>query len=131
MSISQSSPTSSQTVKGERGFQFDAHITFAAPHTAEDVLERLRGFGVAVEPYGTAQVRGARVTGKADPVQARAQIRALLESAQASRIEVGLRGFLRSATGSMDWMPWRKNVILGRQDWDKVAFEEGIRYVLE
>lgn len=125
-----STPTS-QTVKGERGFEFDAHITFVSPRSAAEVTQLLRGFGVQVEPYGHHEVRGARVTGKADLTLALSQIRALLESGQASRIEVGLRGFLRSAAGSTDWMPWRKNVIVPRQDWQKVKFEEGLRYVLE
>ncbi len=120
-----------RTVKGERGFEFDAHITFARPHTAAEVGQLLRGFGLIIEPYGSAEVRGARLTGKADLSLALAQIRALLESGEASRIEAGLRGFLRSATGNMDWVPWRKNVVLPRQDWEKVTFEEGLRYVLE
>ena len=117
--------------KGERGFEFDAQVTFVRPRSAGEVREMLRGFAARVEPYGTDEVRVVRVTGKVAPDLAREQLRALLESGDASRIEVGLHGFLRSVTGQTDWIPWRRNVILKRGDWAKVAFEEGLRYVLE
>ncbi len=124
-------PAQPRPQKGERGFEVDAHVTFARPRSAEEVRILLRGFGVRIEPYGTDEVRGARLSGKVEPELARAQLRALLESGDASRIEVGLRGFLRSVTGQMDWMPWRRNVVLGRGEWAAVKFEEGLRYVLE
>ena len=117
--------------KGERGFELDAQITLARPRSAEEVHALLRGFSARVEPYGTDEVRVVRVTGKVEPQLARQQLRALLESGDASRIEVGLHGFLRSVTGQTDWIPWRRNVILGRGEWEKVGFEEGLRYVLE
>ncbi len=117
--------------KGVRGFELDAHITFSGPHSAEEVGRLLRGFGARVEPYGTQDVRGARVTGQVDAQLAREQLRALLESGVARRIEIGLHGFMRSATGQTDWVPWRRNVVLSRQDWASVGFEDGLRYVLE
>ena len=86
--------------KGVRGFELDAHITFSGPHSTEEVGRLLRGFGARVEPYGTQDVRGARVTGQVDAQLAREQLRALLESGVARRIEIGLHGFMRSATGS-------------------------------
>ena len=117
--------------KGERGFELDAQVTLIRPRTADDVKALLRGFGGRIEPYGTDEVRVVRVTGKVAPELARQQLRALLESGDASRIEIGLHGFLRSVTGQTDWIPWRRNVILGRREWEKVGFEEGLRYVLE
>ena len=117
--------------KGERGFELDAQITLPRPRSAEEVHALLRGFHARVEPYGTDEVRVVRVTGKVASELARSQLRALLESGDASRIEVGLHGFLRSVTGQTDWIPWRRNVILGRGEWAEVAFEEGLRYVLE
>ncbi len=117
--------------KGQRGFELDAHVTLSRPRRAEEVLNLLRGFGVQVEPYGAEEVRGARVSGPVSPELAREQLRALLEGGEASRIEVGLRGFLRSVTGQMEWMPWRRNVVLERSQWQDVNFEEGLRYVLE
>lgn len=117
--------------KGVRGFELDAHITFSGPHTAEEVARLLRGFGARVEAYGTQEVRGARVTGQVDAQLAREQLRALLESGAASRVEIGLHGFMRSSTGQTDWIPWRRNVVLARTAWEQVKFEEGLRYVLE
>lgn len=117
--------------KGVRGFEFDAHITLSRPRPAGEVLGLLRGFGAQIEPYGTEEVRGARVTGQVERELATEQLRALLESGEASRVEVGRRGFLRSVTGQTEWMPWRRNVVLGRGDWAQVGFEEGLRYVLE
>ncbi|WP_293914061.1 hypothetical protein [Deinococcus sp.] len=119
------------TQKGERGFELDAHITLSHPRSLSETATLLRGFGGVVEPYGQTEIRSARVTGKVAPELARAQLRALLESGEARRIEIGLHGFLRSVTGQTDWIPWRRNVVLGRGDWEKVGFEEGIRYVLE
>ncbi|GAA4017069.1 hypothetical protein GCM10022631_32070 [Deinococcus rubellus] len=117
--------------KGVRGFEFDAHITLSRPRPAGEVRSLLRGFSAHVEPYGTEEVRGARVTGQVERGLASEQLRALLESGDATRIEIGLRGFLRSVTGQTEWMPWRRNVVLSRGEWAKVGFEEGLRYVLE
>ncbi|AWN22561.1 hypothetical protein DKM44_04375 [Deinococcus irradiatisoli] len=117
--------------RGQRGFELDAHVTLSRPRTAGEVETLLRGFGAAVEPYGTDEVRSARVSGQVSPELAREQLRALIESGEAARIELGLRGFLRSATGQTEWMPWRRNVVLARGQWQDVKFEEGLRYVLE
>lgn len=117
--------------KGERGFEIDAHITLSRPQTVDEVRQLLRGFGGRLEPYGQQEVRGARITGKIAPELASEQLRLLLESGAASRIEIGLHGFMRSVTGQTDWVPWRRNVILPRSEWSQVKFEEGLRYVLE
>ena len=53
------------------------------------------------------------------------------DTLEAKRVELGLRGFLRSVTGQIEWMPWRRNVVLERSQWQAVNFEEGLRYVLE
>jgi hypothetical protein len=121
----------SETQKGERGFELDATVTFGRPRSLDEVGVLLRGFGGILEPYGQTEIRSARITGKVDLDLARAQLRALLESGEATRIEIGQHGFLRSVTGQTDWIPWKRNVILGRGEWEKVGFEEGLRYVLE
>ena len=119
------------TQKGERGFELDATVTFGRPRSLDEVSVVLRGFGGVLEPYGRPEIRSARITGKIDLELARAQLRALLESGEALRVEIGQHGFLRSVTGQTDWIPWKRNVVLGRGDWEKVGFEEGLRYVLE
>ncbi|MFC6617641.1 hypothetical protein [Deinococcus radiophilus] len=45
--------------------------------------------------------------------------------------EVGLRGYLRSAEGYTEWVPWRRNVILRRDNLSGVQLREGEKYVLE
>jgi hypothetical protein len=111
--MSEPTPQPQTTQKGERGFELDATVTFGRPRSLDEVGAVLRGFGGILEPYG------------------RAQLRALLESGEALRVEIGQHGFLRSVTGQTDWVPWKRNVVLGRNDWEKVSFEEGLRYVLE
>ena len=142
------SPTST-TEKGVRGFELDIHIAFVErlPEAeAVAVLRVLDGFRVDLyRPHAQALHRepapgsaptetgvpSARLTGPlrdADTVQA--GLAALL-GGPARYVEVGVRGFLRSASGQTEWMPWRRNRVLGRGDTAGIGFEEGVRYVLE
>ena len=123
--------TGSNTVKGTRGFELDAHLAFARVLTRDEATHALRGWTGRVELYGEATVRGARVTGPLDADATRALLRVGLEGGVFRYAEAGLRGFMRSAEGFTDWVPWRRNVVLARTDVDRVLFEEGIRYVLE
>nr|WP_254633088.1 hypothetical protein [Deinococcus sp. GbtcB9] len=126
----------------------DLHVTFTRPlpeAQARAALLALPGFTVDLyrpHPNPTGQrptqtpeeapgVPSARLTGPlTDPDAIRAGLAALL-SGDARYVEVGLRGFLRSAQGQTEWMPWRRNVVLPRADVARVTFEESIRYVLE
>lgn len=145
-------PTS-RTDKGTRGFELDLHVTFTRPlpeAQARAALLALPGFTVDLyrpHPNPTGQtstgqtptqtpeevpgVPSARLTGPlTDPDAVRAGLAALL-GGDARYVEVGLRGFLRSAQGQTEWMPWRRNVVLPRADVARVTFEESIRFVLE
>lgn len=133
--------------KGVRGFELDIHVAFTRPlpeAQATTGLQVLDGFLVdlyrphpspmrattTAEP-AVHDVPSARLTGPLrDPDAVRAGLSALLGH-QARYVEVGVRGFLRSANGQTDWMPWRRNVVLSRQDVARVAFEQGVKYVLE
>lgn len=138
----------SETQKGTRGFDLDLHVTFIRPLPRAEALSALlalEGFRVdlyqphpqalrrtdagSVDPQG--DVPSARLTGPlGDPELVRSGLRALL-GGPARTVEVGLRGYLRSAEGQTEWMPWRKNAVLARADVERVAFAEGVRYVLE
>lgn len=136
--------------KGVRGFELDIHVAFAQRLPAPEALRVLLALeGMTAELYRPhphampagldvpedAPVPSARLTGpleasgSRDPEHIRAGLQAMLSSARF--IEVGLRGFLRSGSGQTEWMPWRKNVVLPRQAVERVAFEEGVKYVLE
>ncbi|GAA5511832.1 hypothetical protein Dcar01_00545 [Deinococcus carri] len=130
-------PTSARTDKGVRGFDLDLHVTFARPLSRDAALGVLRaaeGFTVDLyAPHGDlgASVPSARLTGPLrDPEAVRAVLTAWLQG-EARAVEVGLHGFLRSSTGQTDWVPWRRNLVLPRADVHRVAFEEGVKYVLE
>ncbi len=133
------------TEKGVRGFELDIHVAFAAPlPTAEArrvllALDRLtaelyqphpRAMPAGLPVDESAGVPSARLTG---PLASADEVRAGLQSLlpHARYLEVGVRGFLRSSTGQTDWMPWRKAVVLRRQELGRVAFEDGVKYVLE
>ena len=134
----------SQTQKGKRGFELDIHVAFAQllPHEqALSTLLALEGFSVDLyQPHPNAMpqavkvpdaVPSARLTGPLrDAAGVRAGLQALLGD-HVRYVEVGVRGFLRSAEGQTEWMPWRRNVILPRGDVQRVAFEEGVKYMLE
>lgn len=131
--------------KGVRGFELDVHVAFAQPLPAPQALrtllalERLtaelyrphpRSMPAGLDVPEDAPVPAARLTGPlTTPEEVRSGLESLLTSAR--YIEVGLRGFLRSSTGQTEWMPWRRNVVLSRQHLGQVAFEEGVKYVLE
>lgn len=130
-------PTSARTDKGVRGFDLDLHVTFARPLPREEALGVLRAAeGFTVDLYAPhdqpqAPVPSARLIGPLrDPEALRAVLAAWL-SGEVRAVEVGLHGFLRSSTGQTDWMPWRRNLILPRAEVGRVAFEEGVKYVLE
>lgn len=133
-----------QPEKGTRGFELDIHVAFrhALPEAgARAALLALEGFTVDLyRPHPNAMpaevtvadaVPSARLNGPLrDAAALREGLAALLDT-EARYIEVGVRGFLRSSTGQTEWMPWRKNVVLGRGEVDKVSLEEGVRFVLE
>lgn len=130
-------PTSARTDKGVRGFDLDLHVTFTRPLTREEALSVLRAAeGFTVDLYArhaepAAPVPSARLTGPLRDAEALRAVLAAWLQGDVRTVEVGLRGFLRSSTGQTDWMPWRRNLILPRAETGRVAFEEGVKYVLE
>ena len=145
------SAPNTETQKGTRGFELDIHLSFSRPLPEAEARAALLAFdGFRVDlyrphpaptrprseplpegPLGDIEVPSARLTGPLRDAEAvRADLAALL-GGPARYAEVGLRGLLRSAEGVPDWMPWRRNVVLARGDTARVAFEEGVKYVLE
>lgn len=134
----------SETHKGKRGFELDVHVAFTQLLPREQALSALlalEGFSVELyQPHPNAMpqvvdvqdgVPSARLTGPLrDAAEVRAGLQTLLQG-NVRYVEVGVRGFLRSAEGQTEWMPWRRNVIVPRHDVERVAFEEGVKYVLE
>lgn len=136
--------------KGVRGFELDLHVTFSEPlpePAALTALLVLDGFRVELyrphpaptRPAHEAQalalpgwpVPSARLTG---PLRGEAEVRAGLAAllqGPARYIEVGVRGFLRSASGQTEWMPWRRNAVLPRAETGQVTFEPGVKFILE
>ena len=140
-------PASTRPDKGVRGFELDIHVAFTQPLPAAQAraaLLTLDGFTVDLyRPHPAAlhadqsggdapdEVPSARLTGPLrDPEALRAGLSALL-GGPARYVEVGVRGFLRSAAGQTEWMPWKRNAVLPRADVARVTFEEGVRFVLE
>ncbi|MFC4638575.1 hypothetical protein [Deinococcus hohokamensis] len=139
-----------RTEKGVRGFELDLHVTFAAPLPEPEALAALLvldGFRVELyrphaaptRPAHEAQalplpglpVPSARLTGPLrGEDEVRAGLTALLQG-PARYIEVGVRGFLRSASGQTEWMPWRRNAVLPRAETGRVTFEPGVKFILE
>ena len=136
--------TSTETQKGKRGFELDIHVAFAQLLPRDQALVTLlalEGFRVDLyQPHPNAMpqtvevqdaVPSARLTGPLrNPAEVRSGLQVLL-SGNVRYVEVGVRGFLRSAEGQTEWMPWRRNVIVPRGEVQRVAFEEGVKYVLE
>ncbi len=136
--------------RGVRGHELDLHVTFTHPLPEAQALAALLvldGFRVELyrphpaptrpagetvpEPAEVPPIPSARLTGPLhDPEAVRAGLAALLGQ-DARYVEVGLRGFLRSATGQTEWMPWRTNRVLKRAEAGQVGFEPAVRYVLE
>ncbi|WP_261664021.1 hypothetical protein [Deinococcus sp. Marseille-Q6407] len=125
-----------RTEKGQRGFDLDLHVTFRTPLPREAALAALRALdGLTVDLYARldtpAEVPSARLTG---PVPELQQLHAALRGWLAGPVrvvEVGRRGYLRSAEGYTEWMPWRRNVVLPRERVDEVGLREGEKYILE
>ena len=138
----------SETRKGVRGFDLDLHVAFSRPLPRAEALSALLVLeGLRVDLYqphpqairrteaGASDLAGevpsARLTGPlGDPELVRSGLRALL-GGPARTVEVGLRGYLRSAEGQTEWMPWRKNAVLRRTQVEGVGFTEGVKYILE
>lgn len=117
---------------GVRGFELDCQLRFTSALSRAMAQEVLRPWGITPELYGQGdEIRGARLTGDLDPAHLREVLRAGAESGLLHSAEVGRRGFLRSVTGSTEWMPWRRNVLLAWSGLDAVALEDGLRYLLE
>lgn len=129
-------PTSSRTEKGQRGFDLDVHVTFRTALSREEALATLRSLdGMTVDLYARldtpAEVPSARLTG---PLPALPTLHAALDGWLAGPVrvvEVGKRGYLRSAQGYTEWMPWRRNVVLRREQTREVRLHEGEKYILE
>ncbi len=117
---------------GVRGFELDSQLRFTVPMSRALALEMLRPWGLAPELYGQGdEIRGARLTGDVSADTLRVLLQAGAEGGLLASAEVGRRGFLRSVTGSTEWMPWRRNVVLAWSALESVTLEEGIRYLLE
>lgn len=120
--------------KGERGFELDAHFTFASPVSREDAERFAAAWGLRPTFYTASpggDVRAVRITGKKDAAEVRPLLQMGLEGGTLRSAEVGLRGFLRSPTGSTDYVPWKRNKVLRKDAWREVALEEGVKYLLE
>jgi hypothetical protein len=125
-------PVTEGRVGGVRGFELDSQLRFAAPVSRATALETLKPWGIVPELYGQGdEIRGARLTGELSAELLRALLQAGFEGDLLVSAEVGRRGFLRSVTGSTEWMPWRRNVVVSWSALDSVALDEGIRYLLE
>ena len=117
---------------GVRGFELDSQLRFAAPMSRATTLEMLKPWGLTPELYGQGdEIRGARLTGDLSAETLHRLLQAGAEGGLLASAEVGRRGFLRSATGSTEWMPWRRNVVLAWSALELVGLEDGIRYLLE
>ena len=124
--------TGSERKGGTRGFELDSQLVFTAPLSRALAGEVLQPWALTPELYGQGdEVRGARLTGDLDPELLRELLRAGFEGGLYRTAEVGRRGYLRSVTGNTEWMPWRRNVVLGRDRLGEVALEDGLRYLLE
>lgn len=122
--------------KGERGFEIDAHLSFAQPASREDAERLVSAWGLrptyyAVNSDGSGDVRAVRLTGKKDAGAVRTLLQVGLEGGTLRSAEIGLRGYLRSPTGSTDYVPWKRNKILRKDAWNEVTLEEGVKYLLE
>lgn len=120
--------------KGVRGFELDIELSFARPLPRPEAEEAVAELGLAdlrAEWYGEGEVRGARLNGDLAPDQARDRLRAAFDRGLLKSAELGQRGFLRSAEGKTEWMPWRRNAVTPQAELDGISFEEGVRYIVE
>jgi hypothetical protein len=125
------SSTPGRVVKGVSGHELDVTLVFASPLSREAATQTLRSWPLDAELYGQGdEIRSVRLTGETDPDTLQALLQAGLDGGLLRSAEVGRRGFLRSATGQTDWMPWRRNVVVGR-DLARLALEDGLHYLIE
>ncbi|MFC4454852.1 hypothetical protein [Deinococcus sonorensis] len=118
--------------RGVRGFELNAHLTFARPLSRPDALEALRGWQLPPELYGSDdQIRAAFLSGELDRATVLALLRGGLEGGLLRAAELGRRGFLRSVTGTTEWVPWRRNVVVPRGELERVTLEDGLQYLVE
>lgn len=125
-----------ERVRGVRGFELDAHLSFAHPLSRDEATRVLSAWGLrttlyGLTPDGEGEVRAARLTGSLAGDEVRRLLQVGLEGGVLRGAELGLRGFLRSPSGATDYVPWRRNVVLASRAWHDVKLEEGVRYVLE
>lgn len=125
------SQTPSSPQKGVRGFELDAHLTFAQPLPRPAAERAVSAWGLRPTYYGDDEVRAVRLTGELGAEDARRLLQVGLEGGTLRSAEIGLRGFLRAPNGSTDWVPWRRNQVLPRDAWNDVTLEEGVKYILE
>ncbi|WP_027480603.1 hypothetical protein, partial [Deinococcus pimensis] len=85
--------------KGVRGFELDAHLTFAHPLSREDATRTLSAWGLRTTLYGDTEIRAARLTGVLDAQEVRRLLEVGLHGGVLRGAELGLRGFLRSPSG--------------------------------
>ena len=118
--------------RGHRGHEFDIQLNFAQPMSRALALDALRPWAAEPELYRQGdEIRAARVTGAFDAALVTELLRAGLEGGLYRSAELGRRGFLRSGTGFTEWMPWRRNVIVPRDQLERVELKDGLRYVVE
>lgn len=116
----------------ERGYLLNVELSFAQALPPPLARAVLTPWDLDAELYGSGdEIRGARLIGELDADTLRELLRGGLESGLLRAAEVGLRGYIRSAGGQREWMPWRRNVVLSRSAVDGLSLEEGLRYVLE
>ncbi len=129
-------PEGRKAARGVRGFELDVQLTFSQTLSRQAALEALRPWPLTTELYGPLQggggeVRAARLTGELGAEGLLALMRAGLEGGLLRSAEVGRRGFLRSVTGTTEWMPWRRNILVPRAELERVTLEDGLHYIVE
>ena len=115
----------------ERGFRLDIQLSFQEAMAPHEARAGLVPWSLDAELYGGAEVRGARLSGELDPGTLLTLLGAGFEGGLLRAAELGRRGVLRGEGGRLQWMPWRRNVVLGRGDLAGLELADGVRYVLE
>lgn len=117
--------------KGVRGFEIDAHLSFARPLAQADAQRVAQAWTLRATLYGEDDVRAVRLTGPLPPEDVRRLLQLGFEGGVLRAAELGLRGFLRSAQGHTDYVPWTRTKVLPKGAWNDVALEHGVKYILE
>jgi hypothetical protein len=122
--------------KGARGYALYIKVTFAKPITFEHALSIVNSNkDFTVELYSKAEtnalVGSAQLVGPLKDITNMQETFNTWMQTQIVYIEGGLRAFLRSHTGHMEWMPWRNNKIIKRSNINQISFEEGVKYIIE